>query len=63
MKFLHTLCFVAVVLGSTAALPAHEEDPKLDTVDFTKVKKSSVSPGINLVKISTSLLLAVSLKY
>jgi uncharacterized protein YuzB (UPF0349 family) len=47
MKFLlvHTFCFIAIVLGSTAALPAHEEDPNLDIVHSAKVKKTDVSDG------------------
>jgi hypothetical protein len=47
MKLLRTFCFIAVVLGSTAALPADKEDPKLDIV---QVKKSSVSPGKIILK-------------
>ena len=45
MKLLRTFCFIAAVLGSTAALPAHEEDTKLNLVHFAKVKKNSVSQG------------------
>ena len=37
MKLLHTFMFIAVVLGTTAALPAHEEDPKVNLAHFGKV--------------------------
>jgi hypothetical protein len=45
MKLLRTFYFIFIVLGSTAALPAHEEDPELDTVHFAKAKKTSVKDG------------------
>jgi uncharacterized protein YuzB (UPF0349 family) len=45
MKLLLTFCFIAIILGSTAALPAHEEDPELDIVHLAKAKKTSVSDG------------------
>ena len=47
MKLLRTFFFIAVALGSTAALPAHEEEPKLNLIHFAKVKKNSVSQGGN----------------
>ena len=43
MKLLRTFCFFAVVLGSTAALPAHEEE-------LANVRKSSVSEGMIILK-------------
>ena len=39
MKLLRTFCFIAIILGSTTALPAHEKE-------FGNVKKTSVAEGI-----------------
>ena len=44
MKLLLAFIFIAF-LGSTAALPAHKEDPKLNLVHFANMKKNSVSQG------------------
>ena len=44
MKLLLAFMFIAF-LGSTAALPAHKEDPKLNLVHFANMKKNSVFQG------------------
>ena len=43
MKLLRTFCFFAIILGSTAALPAHKEK-------LANVRKSSVSEGTIILK-------------
>ena len=49
-KLLYTFCFIAIALGSTIALPVHEQSQMLeidssdtDIIDFTKIEKRAVS--------------------
>lgn len=62
MKLLHTFCFITIVLGSTAALPIHEQgqiieddSSETDIADFTKVEKRTVSSCKIIINVNLAL--------